>query len=175
MQRSDALKNRKDLLAAARAVFAEHGTTAPLDLVRQRADVGRATLYRHFADRQALMLALVDDAMEDLSDQALEFDALLRRAARAAASDEVIHAIWGDPNLDPADVTLRRERLSEIFKQPLQRARDRGEIRDDFTASDIPLALRMIGGAARIRDGAHPEVTVQRACDLLMDGLRPRG
>ena len=39
---------RAQLLDAADAVFSEHGVTAPLDLVVERAEVGRATLYRQF-------------------------------------------------------------------------------------------------------------------------------
>jgi len=54
--RSDTLRNRERLVEAARAVFAEHGVGAPLDVIAKRARLGSATLYRHFASREALIL-----------------------------------------------------------------------------------------------------------------------
>ena len=44
--RPPSAERRAQLLDAADAVFAEHGVTAPLDLIVERAQVGRATLYR---------------------------------------------------------------------------------------------------------------------------------
>src|SRR5712671_5807547 len=46
--RSDALRNRERLLAAAKAVFSAGGPDASLEAVARRADVGIGTLYRHF-------------------------------------------------------------------------------------------------------------------------------
>ena len=53
--RADARRNRERVLAAARAVFAEHGIDAPMATVARRAGVGVATLYRHFPTRDALV------------------------------------------------------------------------------------------------------------------------
>ena len=47
-------ENRRALIAAARAVFAESGYSAPLSAVARRAGVGQGSLYRHFPDRVAL-------------------------------------------------------------------------------------------------------------------------
>ena len=52
--RPSSAERRAQLLDAADAVFAEHGVTAALDLVVERAQVGRATLYRQFPDRRAI-------------------------------------------------------------------------------------------------------------------------
>ena len=46
-QRADAAARRALILDAADHVFGQHGVTAPLDLVVERAQVGRATLYRY--------------------------------------------------------------------------------------------------------------------------------
>jgi AcrR family transcriptional regulator len=54
--RSDTLRNRQRLVESARAVFAEYGVGAPLDEIAKRAGLGSATLYRHFATREALIL-----------------------------------------------------------------------------------------------------------------------
>ena len=54
----DARANRERLLDAAGEVFAEQGVVAPMSVVAHRAGVGVGTLYRHFADRDALVLGL---------------------------------------------------------------------------------------------------------------------
>lgn len=52
----------------ARLVFAERGLDAPLDEIARRADVGNATLYRHFPDRRELVAAVFVDAMQEIVD-----------------------------------------------------------------------------------------------------------
>ena len=65
-QRADAAARRALILDAADHVFGQHGVTAPLDLVVERAEVGRATLYRQFPDRRALMLALLERSLDNM-------------------------------------------------------------------------------------------------------------
>ncbi|WP_084316244.1 TetR/AcrR family transcriptional regulator [Actinospica robiniae] len=55
------------LIAAARALFSEQGTDAPLDEVARRAGIGNATMYRHFPDRRELLIAVYTDEVEALS------------------------------------------------------------------------------------------------------------
>jgi AcrR family transcriptional regulator len=74
--RADARRNRERLLAAATEAFAEHGADASLDDIARRAGTGIATLYRRFPDREALMRAVVLDALRRTADAA-------RRAAEA--------------------------------------------------------------------------------------------
>ena len=54
-KRSDAQLHRTLLLDAADKVFSEHGVHVALELVTAQAGVSRATLYRNFPDRDALM------------------------------------------------------------------------------------------------------------------------
>ena len=63
-QRADAAARRALILDAADHVFGQHGVTAPLDLVVERAQVGRATLYRNFPDRTALVEAMLQRTVE---------------------------------------------------------------------------------------------------------------
>src|SRR5437016_1849209 len=62
--RADARHNRDRIMAAAREVFVELGPNAPLEEISRRAGTGIATLYRRFPDRNALMRAVVKDALE---------------------------------------------------------------------------------------------------------------
>ena len=62
--RVDALRNRERIVAAARDLFTEVGSQAPIDEVARRAGIGNATVYRHFPDRDALVLAVVRSVLE---------------------------------------------------------------------------------------------------------------
>lgn len=60
-ERSDALRNRQKILAAAERLFAEHGAEAvSMDAVAEAAGVGKGTLYRRFGDRPGLARAILD-------------------------------------------------------------------------------------------------------------------
>lgn len=64
--RADAVRNRQLLLDAAREAFARSGVTASLDDVAKAAGVGPGTLYRHFPNRDALVLAVIDEGLIEL-------------------------------------------------------------------------------------------------------------
>src|SRR6187402_1342 len=66
--RADAMRNRAKVLAAAAATFEQHGPDASLEEIAHRAEVGIGTLYRHFPDRQSLMVALYRERLESLNE-----------------------------------------------------------------------------------------------------------
>jgi len=54
-------------LKAALAVFAEVGTeAATIETITQKADLGKGTFYRHFADKNELIAVLVEQCIDDL-------------------------------------------------------------------------------------------------------------
>src|SRR4051794_28413673 len=55
--RADARRNRDKLLSAATEAFATEGQDVPLETIAERAGVGIGTLYRHFPNRDALVVA----------------------------------------------------------------------------------------------------------------------
>jgi AcrR family transcriptional regulator len=74
-ERADAARNRERIIGAARKLIARKGVREiTLDDVAKEAGLGRATLYRRFPDRSALMLALLDDHERELQDRILEGD-----------------------------------------------------------------------------------------------------
>jgi AcrR family transcriptional regulator len=75
-RRADARRNYELLVLAAKEVFAEQGSGVPLEEVARRAGVGNATMYRHFAARHELVLAVYADEITALSAHA---DALAAR------------------------------------------------------------------------------------------------
>ncbi|KQV16775.1 TetR family transcriptional regulator [Rhizobium sp. Root1203] len=73
--RSDAKKNYDHLLTVARDVVAEHGTDVSMRDIARRAEVGLATLLRHFPTREALFEALLRTNLDALTQRAGELEA----------------------------------------------------------------------------------------------------
>ncbi|MGW2996953.1 TetR/AcrR family transcriptional regulator, partial [Streptomyces sp. NPDC001193] len=65
--RADARKNRDHLLAAAGTAIIEQGVDVSLRDIARRADVGLATLLRHFPTREALLDALLRTSFDELT------------------------------------------------------------------------------------------------------------
>jgi AcrR family transcriptional regulator len=62
-----ASKTRTRLLKAALSVFTEVGTdAATIEMITQRADLGKGTLYRHFADKSEIIGVLIEQCVDDL-------------------------------------------------------------------------------------------------------------
>ncbi|NKI69311.1 TetR family transcriptional regulator [Collimonas pratensis] len=68
--RADAKKNYSHLLAVAHDVVAKHGVDASMRDIARRADVGLATLLRHFPTREALFEALLCTNLDALTQKA---------------------------------------------------------------------------------------------------------
>jgi AcrR family transcriptional regulator len=173
--RSDAALRRDQILDAADAVFSEYGITAPLDLVVTRAGVGRATLYRNFPDRAALVEALFERAMGALeaaapSRKLLE---LVEEAGMQLVAAPALADYWRA--LEPGHPAAKaaRERLARLFRAPLARAIKAQACRPDLRAADLVLVCGMRGAALRGATPANRRSLVRRALELMDGGLGP--
>lgn len=175
--RSDAARRRDAVLDAAVAIFGDQGIDAPLDLVAERAGVGRATLYRSFPDREALLIAVLSrelEALEHLSaslgdrpDRVFDLlGALAEQLVRTSAVAEAMRRA----RVDPAALASIHARLGEVFAAPMAEAQAAGRLRPDLTPQDAVLIVRMLGGA--LGGAASPLATPARTLDLLVAGLR---
>ena len=71
-ERADAVRNRRKVLDAAAALYAERGVAGvSMDDIALAAGVGKGTLYRRFADKSALAAALLDDRERQLQQRLL--------------------------------------------------------------------------------------------------------
>jgi AcrR family transcriptional regulator len=71
-ERADAARNRRRVLDAAAALFAERDpATVTMEDIARRAGVGKATLYRRYPDRTAIAAALLDGHERDLQERLL--------------------------------------------------------------------------------------------------------
>jgi AcrR family transcriptional regulator len=60
-------KTRNRLLKAALSTFAAVGTeAATIEMITQRADLGKGTFYRHFADKSEIVGVLIEQCTDDL-------------------------------------------------------------------------------------------------------------
>jgi AcrR family transcriptional regulator len=72
--RADAKKNYSHILSIAHEVVTEQGTDASMRDIARRADVGLATLLRHFPTREALFEALLRENLDALTHRAGELE-----------------------------------------------------------------------------------------------------
>ncbi|MHC4657655.1 MAG: TetR/AcrR family transcriptional regulator [Planctomycetota bacterium] len=70
-----AKRTRKKLKKAALGVFSEKTVdAATVEEITEKADVGKGTLYKHFADKNEMVLTLVEDAAEHLINRICSYD-----------------------------------------------------------------------------------------------------
>ncbi|HTE62763.1 MAG TPA: helix-turn-helix domain-containing protein, partial [Solirubrobacteraceae bacterium] len=97
MTRADAVRNRARVIAAAETVFAEQGADAGVEVVAARAGVGKATVYRSFPTKDALVWEVACRQLEAWLEriQTTEGDAItvLERLLVAAAEAKVLGEI----------------------------------------------------------------------------------
>jgi AcrR family transcriptional regulator len=71
-ERADAARNRRHLLATARAMLTEQDADQlTMDALAERAGLGKGTVFRRFGTRAGIFRALLDDAERDFQEQVL--------------------------------------------------------------------------------------------------------
>ena len=175
--RRDVVRNRAKILTAADDLVAQRGLDISLNDLAHHAGVGVATVYRHFADRDALLKALVEDRVELLvallADAAAHPDpgealyaAMSGICEHQAADRGVFHAATTAQDEHGA---LVRERLEPYVEAIVTRARDAGIVRPDLDVADVPVALWMIGSLAAA-DAGRPDIW-RRYLAIVLDGM----
>lgn len=151
--RRDAQQRRAALLAAAEDCFRERGFLVPLEAIAQRAGVGRGTLYRNFAGRLELVLALFDDelarveqSLPALTDPEQAIRDFVLRGARMAALYNRLAADMPADAASQAGFQALQQRALHLLEPVIQAARAGGRLREGIAASDILLLVRMVGG-----------------------------
>lgn len=180
--RSDAARRREALVRAAAICFHESGYWVPLEEVAKRAGVGRGTLYRCFADRTALIIAVIEREIDQVADAIASLDTpgeilpfVITRGARMTAFySRAALALARGGAVDPGFMALSHR--AETFLAPIvAQAHAQGSLRQSIGPRELLLVVRMIGS---LLDPAMSDDEVrlqsQQALALIMDGLRPR-
>jgi len=178
--RADAAENRRRILEAAPAVFAERGLDAPLDEIARRAGVGNATLYRRFPTRDDLVAAVFEQRLAEYiaaAEEALRvadpwagFCQYVERICEMQAADQGAAEVLAMTFPNPA-VQTQNERAYDAFTRLVHRARDAGRLRPDFTVEDFVLLMLANIGVVR-GTGELAEKAVRRHAALVLAGLQ---
>lgn len=156
--RIDARNNRDRIVHAAAEAFAERGLDISMAAIARRAGVGVATLFRRFPTKTALVEAVFARqfrACGDLLSEALAdpdpwraFCSLLESVRRMQVADRGFaeaFIIAGSPGAETDERIVFAE---QGFAVLVQRAKDAGRLRADFSLPDLILVLLSIGGVA---------------------------
>ena len=154
--RADARKNYSRILTVAREVVTAHGVDASMRDIARRADVGLATLLRHFPTREALFEALLRTNLDALTQKAGELetsnppdDALVswfREGVAFVDSYSGVVALMASAHADPdsalyAPCTAVRSAGARL----LLRAQAEGTARADMDADDLFALMSALG------------------------------
>jgi AcrR family transcriptional regulator len=177
--RADARRNHDRLLAAAREAFAEHGVDTSLDDIARRAEVGPGTLYRHFPNREALLVAVYREDISRLGNQADGFaeslppdealsaylKVLMEYIKRKRGMGAAVKSMLG---AESPDVAWCRESLHGSINDLLERGQKANLIRPDVDSADV---IRLVHGVGTASELVPDEA--DRLLGFVLDGLRP--
>ena len=179
--RRDAQRNRERILDAAREVFAERGVNATLDDVAARAGVGVGTVYRRYANKDALLDELLEAVVVELAEFAEgaaegpdAWDALiavLERIEEASAANRALEhlVVQRDPARRLEHLAHARERLLDPLSKLVERAKAEGRLRADFETDDVANIHAMLAAVPR-----DPPELWRRYFAIVVDGLSRR-
>jgi len=180
--RADAARNRQLLLSAAEEEFAERGVDASVADIARRAGVAKGTVFRHFATKEQLIVAIVVKHIADLTavarglmDTADPGDALLEFLTEAADRRRQRDLTFlMSVTADDSAVTRIRDQLHKAIGSLVDRARAAGAVRSDVTGTDVFLLICAPVHVVENLPGAPPDLW-RRYLGIIFDGLRPEG
>ncbi|WP_328608941.1 TetR/AcrR family transcriptional regulator [Amycolatopsis sp. NBC_00345] len=173
--RADAEANLDRVLRAAEDVFSEHGIEASIELVAQRAGVGLGTIYRRFANKDALIADLVNRLLADVvavgerhlsdPDGTGMVNYLVEVSGLLATSRGAVARLWSDPSSKELVARSRR-----VQQQLVDEAQRHGVARADLAGEDLAVALWAIHGILDVTRGL-PVNAWRRHLDFVVAGL----
>jgi AcrR family transcriptional regulator len=179
--RADAERNRKRLLDAAVAVFAERGLEASTAEIARRAGVGQGTVFRRFPTKDDLVAAIVADRLGEITvtAAALLADppaegrvlAFMSELAQMHVRDRgLIEAVNGTRALADPAVHEAHGALMDMLEELVKADREAGLVRDDLGAFDVMALSKAVASAC------EPGIAAagwKRYLAVVAPGLRP--
>ena len=171
---------RADILAAARRAFAQHGYQgATVKILEAQTGLSRGAIFHHFADKEALFLALAEDdanrtaevvatgglvaVMRDLRDKDAGWLGVQLEVRRRLRTDPAFAASWAQ----------RQASIHTAAAERLERQRAAGVVRTDVP---VPLLLDFLtlvldGLVSRLAAGMSPD-SLDGVLDLVEQTVR---
>jgi AcrR family transcriptional regulator len=181
--RADAERNRQRLLAAAKELFAARGLDVTLDEIARHAGVGTGTAYRRFANKDALIDALMVDRVGELAaiareglaepDPGVALTSFFERALALMAADRGLTEVLFSPGRGRERVAHARGAIAPVVGELVERAVAAGAVRSDIAMTDVPVINFMLYTVVDFAREVEPEL-YKRYLRIVLDGLRPR-
>jgi AcrR family transcriptional regulator len=176
--RADARRNRRSILEAARARFAEQGLDAQMDDIARDAGVGVGTVYRHFPTKDSLLEALAVEKIRRLTAWAHEalaaedpgsaLGVFLRRAGELQATDRMLSEVLSTGPAPPGQRGSVVETLTATVDELVRRGQQAGTIRPDVRGVDVAGLMCGLGRAI----SSYEDLRWERYVDIVIAGLR---
>ncbi|NNN00513.1 MAG: TetR/AcrR family transcriptional regulator [Acidimicrobiaceae bacterium] len=178
--RADAVRNREKILRAAAWVFAQRGLDATLDEIADAAEVGVATLYRRFPDKDALVAALFENSINEfaaIAERARDMhdswegfvwfleEALDRQCVNRGLRDVVVGSPYAQEIMASA-----KARIVPVVMDLIQRAQRDGYLRADLVEADVSVLEMMISSLGGEVNQFAPGLW-RRYLGIILDGL----
>jgi AcrR family transcriptional regulator len=185
--RADARDNRARILEAADEVFGAGGAAASTESVAKLADVGIATVFRHFPTKSDLLAAVLAHRLDRLATQARElsdaddaglaffdfFTDVVDGATTKITIADALNEAGAAPGDLPEPVARASRELHRAFADLLARAQSAGVVRPDVESPEA-YAL-MVGTSRAVVHTRLPPPVKDRLLALVFDALRRRG
>jgi AcrR family transcriptional regulator len=179
--RTDAQRNRDNILAAAVRVFTEEGLDAHFSRIAREAGVGTGTLYRNFPTRETLIEAAYRNEVARLCDAVPGLLATMppREALRtwmgrfidyATAKLGMADALRSIVASGTNPYAHSHELIQAALTSLLEAGTTAGAIRSDIGPTDMFAAL---AGIALTSAKPEQREQAERLLDLTLDGLKP--
>ena len=185
--RSDARRNRDQILRVAKEIFAARGIAVPMEEIAREAEVGVGTLYRRFPDREALIRAVFRDSVRAvavearaaLADAPTAWDALvriigqsaqLRLSMRLHTDSRAIAALLEADD----EINQHRRAAFDALEEVMHRAQAEGSLRPDVGVGDLAMLFVSVMHQAHGLTGEAAGLAPGRVLAIMLDGLRAR-
>ncbi|WP_327636746.1 TetR/AcrR family transcriptional regulator [Kribbella sp. NBC_00482] len=167
--RADARRNRAAILTAATEAFAEHGPKATTEQVAVRAGVAVGTVFRHFPTKDALIVAIMKESLQQLVALAAGstlFDFMTAVVDESVRTRTVVAALAHDLDVGDALGSLTGE-----LQRLLDQAQDAGAVRSEVQVDEVLALLTAAAQAAQQR--AWSTDLRGRSLAIIFRGLAP--
>jgi TetR/AcrR family transcriptional regulator, mexCD-oprJ operon repressor len=167
------------ILDAAADLIAARGADASMSDIAAAAGVARATLYRYFPTRAALLTELHDVVVAEVGRRLellrldeVDTEIAVERAVRALVeAGEILAFVAGEDATKPSN--LLEVRVKAPLQVVFERGQRRGEVRPDVTPRFLVDALfGVVSGVLRHSRALGREEIVSKAARVFTDGVR---
>jgi AcrR family transcriptional regulator len=180
--RRDAEANRERILTAAAAAITREGHHVPLATIAAEAGVGIGTLYRKYADREALLQALgyrayglLNQILDEIEASELSgLQVVIDYASRALTiADQLVLPLQGAPPLMSAEAVKAREAISSRLEEFIARGHADGSIRARINATDVIVFTTFV--SRPLAHGPNWPQLAERQLAIFANGLASSG